>query len=281
MSTTLVTPDTPTARKRRRKTRTKAVSHLPAIITSELPAAEVDLTPGREHLVCPTCERWTPLTGVLGTPKLVPHHTESARNRTEKPTRCSGSNRRVDTDVDIEHWRTEWTVAAATAAARRATKVLPKPTVTPAPAPSQITPAPVSAEQVRRAFRRHQQQCLACKGEATDRDGQSLYCRDGERLAETYLRLLRQEPKRRAVRELFARERRRFDRQYAAAAPVKRTSEWATVLPKVKAADTLRSQLPAGDAPLEARSVPLTPPDRAGFDRRQAELGRRYARASA
>ncbi|CAM5558275.1 hypothetical protein SPURM210S_03811 [Streptomyces purpurascens] len=112
---------------------------------------------------------------------------------------------------------------------------------------------------MRKAFRQHQQQCPACKGEAVGRDGQPLPCRDGERLAATFLRLLRQEPKRRTIRDFFAQERRRFDRQYATAAPAKRTSEWAAVLPAVQEADTRREQLPAGDAPTEGPSVPLKP----------------------
>ncbi|MEU1377972.1 hypothetical protein ABZ442_30610 [Streptomyces triculaminicus] len=251
------TPVMPTARKRRRKTRTPQVNPHPPIITSALKANEVDLFPGKEHLVCPDCGTWCPITGMQGTPKLVPHHTDPAG--TSNPRRCTaGSNRRVTIDVAVGTWRTELVEAVPTTASRRATKVLPKPKPKPAPATSQIKPAPLSAEQVRRAFRQHQQQCPACKGKATNRHGQPLPCRDGERLAVTFLRLLRQEPRRRAVREFFARERRRFDRHYAAAAPAKRKSEWAAVLPAVEAADTRRVQLPAGHALTEGPGVPLT-----------------------
>ncbi|WP_051113711.1 hypothetical protein [Streptomyces davaonensis] len=256
MATT--TPAVPKARKRRRKTRTPNVNHRPPIIASDLKANELDLTPGKEHLVCPGCSTWVPITGMQGTPKLVPHHT--GRANAAEPRRCTaGSNRQVAIDVEVGAWHTELIEAVPTTASRRATKVLPKPKVKPVLAASQIKPAPLSAEQVRQAFRQHQQQCLACKGEATGRDGQPLPCRDGERLAITFLRLLRQEPKRRSVREFFARERQRFDRQYVAVAPAKRTSEWVAVLPRVKDADTRRSQLPVGDTPTEARGVPLEP----------------------
>ncbi len=61
----------------------------------------------------------------------------------------------------------------------------------------------------------------------------------------------------------------------------KRASEWAAVLPKVKDADTRRSQMPVGARPTEARSVPLAPGDEETFDQRQAELGRRYAARTA
>ncbi|MFE6270457.1 hypothetical protein ACFVQ9_16945 [Streptomyces goshikiensis] len=276
----ITTPVMPKASKRRRKTRTSNVNHRPPVIASKLKVTEIDLTPGKEHLVCPDCSTWVPITGMLGMPKLVPHHT--GRAKTGEPHRCAaGSNRQVTIDVEADAWRTQLIEGAPTAASRRATKVLPKPKVKPAPAASQVKPAPLSAEQVRRAFRQHQQQCLACKGEAKNRDGQLLPCPDGESLAVTFLRLLRQEPKRKAVREFFARERRRFDRQYAQAAPAKRASEWAAVLPKVKDADTRRSQMPVGAKPSEARSVPLAPGDEKTFDQRQAELGRQYAARTA
>ncbi|MGC5236303.1 hypothetical protein [Streptomyces albogriseolus] len=248
------TPVLPTARKRRRKTRTPNVNTRPPIVASDLKFNEIDLTPGKEHLVCPDCSTWVPITGMLGTPKLVPHH--AGRATAAEPHRCTaGSNRRLIIDIEVDAWRTTLIEAVPTTASRRATKVLPKPKTKPAPAASQIKPAPLSAEQTRQAFRKHQQQCPACKGEATGRDGQPLPCHDGERLAVTFLRLLRQEPKRQAVRDFFARERRRFDRQYAAAA--KRTGRWAAVLPAVQAADTRRAQLPVGDAPLEAPPVPV------------------------
>ncbi|OKI31558.1 hypothetical protein A6A28_36050 [Streptomyces sp. CB03578] len=276
----ITTPVTPKASKRRRKTRTSNVNHRPPVIASKLKVNEIDLTPGKEHLVCPDCSTWVPITGMLGTPKLVPHHT--GRAKTGEPHRCAaGSNRPVTIDVGADALRTQLIEGTPTAASRRATKVLPKPKAQPAPAASQVKPAPLSVEQVRRAFRQHQQQCLACKGEAKNRDGQTLPCPDGERLAVTYLRLLRQEPKRQAVREFFARERRRFDRQYAKAAPAKRASEWAAVLPKVKEADTRRSQLPVGDRLTDARSVPLAPVNEKTFDQRQAELGRQYAARTA
>ncbi|RPK23546.1 hypothetical protein EES37_37965 [Streptomyces sp. ADI91-18] len=276
----ITTPAMPKASKRRRKTRTSNISHRPPVIASELKVTEIDLTPGKEHLVCPDCSTWVPITGMLGTPKLVPHHT--GRAMTAEPRRCTdGSNRQVTIDVEADALRTQLVEGAPTAASRRATKVLPKPKVKPAPAASQVKPAPLSAEQVRRVFRQHQQQCLACKGEVKNSDGQPLPCPDGERLAVTFLRLHRQEPKRQAVREFFARERRRFDRRYAEAAPAKRAAEWAAVLPRVKDADTRRSQLPDGDRPTDARTVPVEPLHEKAFDQRQAELGRRYAARTA
>ncbi|MYW08574.1 hypothetical protein GT034_09485 [Streptomyces sp. SID2563] len=227
MATTTVEPK---ARKRRRKTRTRNVSPLPPLVAARFKAAQIDLTPGKESVLCPSCENWTPITGVLGTPVLVPHHTTPYHDRTTTPRRCSNTNRRIVLDIAVDTWReqlVERTEVSASVASRRPTKVLPKPKTGSVPATSQIRPVPLSAEQVRRVFRQHQEQCLACRGEATDRNGQTLPCRDGERLAVTVLRLFRQEPGRRAVREFFAGERRRFDRKNAAAARAKRPAEWA------------------------------------------------------
>ncbi|MFD5728332.1 hypothetical protein ACFWMT_19875 [Streptomyces sp. NPDC058368] len=256
MATTTAEPQ---ARKRRRKTRTKNISPLPPLVASHFKIAQIDLTPGKEHVFCPSCENWTPITGVLGTPVLVPHHTTPYHDRTATPRRCSNTNRRIILDIAVETWReqlVERTEVSASVASRRATRVLPKPKGRSVPAASQLKPVPLSAEQVRRVFRQHQEQCLACRGEATDRTGQTLSCPDGERLAITFLRLVRQEPKRQAVREFFARERRRFDREYAKAAP-KRGAGWAAVLPAVQSADQLRRTVPQGARLTEGPEVPL------------------------
>ncbi|MCA1221406.1 hypothetical protein [Streptomyces sp. 8L] len=223
----------------------------------------LNLREGEPRLVvCPDCESWCGLERSM----IKPHRdgteapTRARRYVGDKPSRgrrCPGSAQRIVFDVTSEQWGERLLEAETTASARRSTMVLPKVKAAPAPAVSQLVPAPLSAETIRRALRGHIQQCRACKGKATSRVGEPLPCRDGERLAVTFLRLLRQEPKRRAVRDLFARERRRFDRQYAAAAPARRAFEWGAVLPAVQAVDSERAQLPTGDTPTEAPSVPL------------------------
>ncbi|MFE0777084.1 hypothetical protein [Streptomyces sp. NPDC058861] len=280
MATTTVEPK---ARKRRRKTRTKNISPLPAIVASELTASQIDLTPGKEHVICPDCRTWTPITGVLGTPVLVPHHTTPYHDRTTTPRRCSSSNRRIVLDTAVDTWRAELaerTEVSATVASRRPTKILPKPKTGSTPAASQLKPVPLAAEQVRQVFHRHQQQCLACTDEPQDGVRTVRLCLDGQRLADTYLRLLRQEPRRRVQRDVFARERRRFDRQYAAAAPAKRQTEWAAVLPAVRNADTRRADMPVTARTISVfrhTDVPLQPQEVEAHDQRQAELGRQYA----
>lgn len=120
----------PTARKRRRRTRTKTVSHLEPLVASELKTSEINLTPGKEHVLCPACKCWTPITGVLSKPMLVPHHTTPYHDRTPNPRRCSNTNRRIVLDTKVEAWQeqlAERTEVSASVATRRAKKVLPKP----------------------------------------------------------------------------------------------------------------------------------------------------------
>ena len=210
-------PTVPMAQKRQKKTRTKHVSSLPVLAVSKLLPNHIDLLPGTESLVCPNCETWCPITGHQGrTPKLVPHHTNRAG--TPQARRCIGSNRRVLLDLTIPEWRHRLGDAIADTASRRATTVLRKPKTPPAPAASQITPVPLSAEAARKAYRGHLQRCTTCEGRTR--------CTDGQRLAEIYARLERQEPRRKQVRDAFARERARFDRRYAALAAEGRAAEW-------------------------------------------------------
>ncbi|MFJ1799028.1 hypothetical protein [Streptomyces sp. NPDC088180] len=121
----------PKARTRRRKTRTKNVSHLPPLVASKIKTSEINLTPGKEHVLCPACKSWTPITGVLSKPMLVPHHTTPYHDRTTTPRRrCSSSNRRIVLDTEVEAWReqlVERIEVSASVATRRAKKVLPKP----------------------------------------------------------------------------------------------------------------------------------------------------------
>ncbi|MCX4851868.1 hypothetical protein [Streptomyces sp. NBC_00893] len=163
----------PAARKRRRKTRTKNVSALLSIVASELKINDIDLTPGKEHLRCPGCERWTPITGMLSAPKLVPHPTKHYRSTESR--RCLNSNRRVTLDVDVTAWRTKLVEAAPTTASRRATKVLPKPKATQPPAPvhrlaatreQQAAPAGTRLlpllDRARRTVIAHRATCMTC-----------------------------------------------------------------------------------------------------------------------
>ncbi|MFJ9447157.1 hypothetical protein ACIRRH_35705 [Kitasatospora sp. NPDC101235] len=142
----------PIAQKRNRRTRTKNVSSRPALVVSTLPPTHYDLLPGTEHLACPDCQTWCPITGAQGEqPKLVPHHTQMAG--TPGARRCIGSNRLVVIDVTIAEQQQDWADAVAETASRRPTRVLKKVKAPQAPAIVQIAqprpaaPAPTAAER--------------------------------------------------------------------------------------------------------------------------------------
>jgi hypothetical protein len=207
----------PTAKQRKTRTRTKRVSSRPPIVVSKMFPNNIDLLPGTESLVCPDCETWCPITGHDSrTPKLVPHHT--GRAGAAEARRCIGSNRRVLLDLTIPEWHQLLADAIKETASRRTTNVLRKPKTPPAPAASQIKPLPLNPETARIAYRTHFKLCRTCTGRAR--------CPEGERLAVTYGRLERQEPRRQQIREFFARERSRIDRQHAAQMSKQRAADW-------------------------------------------------------
>ncbi|MFI1314594.1 hypothetical protein ACH4TS_31335 [Streptomyces albidoflavus] len=275
------TPVEPKARKRRRKTRTKNISTLPPLLASEFTAGQIDLTPAKEHVICPACENRTPITGILGTPVLVPHHTTPYHHRTTTPRRCSNSNRRITLDIMTEAWRAELaerTESSATVASRRATKVLPKPKRGPAPTPvhrlAEQGPTPALPrllpllERARLAVERHRVICSLCRAGGRCDAGRDLEIQVAETEASCTI----------AREQLHHQKRQQGVR---AAAPKHRTG-WAAVLPAVRDADTRRATLPAvpgrPEAPAKAgtANVPTTPYHLEAYDRRQTDLGRQY-----
>ncbi|MFE6813527.1 hypothetical protein [Streptomyces sp. NPDC057675] len=198
----------PKARKRRQKTRTKNVSPLPAIVASRLTASQIDLTPGKEHVICPTCMTWTPITGVLGTPVLVPHHTTPYYDRTTTtPRRCSNSNRRIILDTAVDAWQAELaerTEVSSTVASRRPTRVTRKPRTAVAPAVMQIVGGLVDDKTARRLNEAHIKGCSTCtvkdeKGTILRTADIASRCADGRRLAQLAAHTQRVGPARRTA----------------------------------------------------------------------------------
>ncbi|MBP5926806.1 hypothetical protein F3K32_43180 [Streptomyces sp. LBUM 1483] len=264
------TPVMPQARKRRRKTRTRNVNPCPPIIASDLAVNELDLTLGKEHLVCPECSTWVPITGMLGTPKLVPHHM--GRAKTADPRRCTaGSNRRVVIDVDAALWADKVAEADATVVARRSGRVNRKPrAVVPTPVHRvALVPGPsarllAAQTRARDAVNEHRTVCGVCKtGRARCPIGRELEIRMGHTDASVRL----------------AHEQRESALRAAATPSVPRARQWRRVAGDVTRVDDARRALvPAGAAPAAgARGVPLEPQDVAAHERRQAELGKQYA----
>ncbi|MFD8937911.1 hypothetical protein ACFV0R_22130 [Streptomyces sp. NPDC059578] len=143
----------PRAKERPRRTRTKRISHLPAIVVSALPLNNIDLFPGTESLVCPDCQTWCPVTGQRGpTPKLVPHHT--GQSEVGAAIRCRSSNRRVTFDLTVAEWNKALAEAHKETLSRRPSTVLRKPKTAPAPAVTQMPTPPVDEAAERKARRR-------------------------------------------------------------------------------------------------------------------------------
>jgi len=129
-------PSAPPDEARTRPTKTRGknlrLSSRPAVVLSALRVTSYDLTHGMEHMKCPDCRTWVPMTGMLSTPRLVPHHTEPAG--TVGPTRrCISSNRLITLDVTLADWRRILHEGVSEAGSRRATQVTFKPRVAPAP----------------------------------------------------------------------------------------------------------------------------------------------------
>ncbi|MFI1652120.1 hypothetical protein ACH4XT_35045 [Streptomyces avidinii] len=234
------------AKKRPTRTRTTRVSARPAVAISTLKPHHVDLRPDFVSLVCPDCERWSAVTGAQSAaPKLVPHH--AARAGAPGQHRCPGSNRLVLLDLTIAQWTERTTDANTDAGARRTTKVLRKPKTPPAPPVSRMVSAQLNTESARQTYTAHRSRCSACTGRA--------HCTDGERLGAIFVRLTRQEPRRRQDEELLEKRAAEAEGRRIRQLPRKRAAEWAAVIQQVRRADAQREQRPAGDSPTDGPSV--------------------------
>ncbi|MFG2676917.1 hypothetical protein [Streptomyces sp. NPDC048445] len=190
-----------TAQKRVRRTRSRAVSSLPALSVSTLRPHEYDLRPACISLVCPTCRTWVPINKP-GTPqpKLVPHHMEEAG--TDDPRRCPGSHRLVVLDVDIERWWDRLTEGVAQTDSRRSNQVTRKPKVAAAPAVIQIVGGTVDDKAARKLDEAHVRGCSTCsieddKGNILRAADLTFRCTDGRRLAQLAAHTKRLAPTRR------------------------------------------------------------------------------------
>lgn len=252
---------TPTARQRPKRTRTKRTSGRQPLVVSTLPPNQVELLPGAVTLVCPDCTTWVPVTGVEGTPKLVPHDTKPAGE--PGALRCLGINRLVVIDLTITEWAARLGDGIADAASRRPTAVRRKPKTPAAPPATRLTPVAPRASTAWNALTAHRRGCTACTGRA--------YCQDGITLADTYARLLRQEPARRQRQQAWDRERRTFDRGYqeearkrqadmfADQAPADRSSAKGSGTAAEDASNVCRTARAGAVSEFRGPEVPLSP----------------------
>ncbi|MET8746176.1 hypothetical protein [Streptomyces sp. NPDC004728] len=172
------------SRQRKRRTRSRTISHLDTLVVSTLQPHEYDLDPACISLVCPSCRTWVPIRVAAtkrATAKLVPHHTETAG--TGDPVRCPGSHRLVLINIDEEKWRRRLEEGIAETNGRRADRVVRKPLAGPTPAVMQIVGGLVDDKTARRMNEIHVKGCTTCFA-TTPR------CADGRRLAEAAPRLV-------------------------------------------------------------------------------------------
>ncbi|ARI56847.1 hypothetical protein A6E92_31825 (plasmid) [Streptomyces sp. S8] len=253
-------------------------SRRPALKASEIPPQNLNLREGeRQSIVCPDCDSWHPLYR-----KMIKTHHLDREVRGGRAPRCPGSAQLIDMDISVEQWGERMLAADSTATGRRSARQHYKPLAQP-PTPiyrladrgPQGTPTlhrllPL-LEHARHAVDQHRTACSLCKAGGRCDAGRALEVRAAETEASCTI----------AREQLKQQEHRRFDR---AAAPVKRQAEWAAVLLAVQDADTRRAVVPAfparPEAPAQAEvpSVPTEPEDIKAYDRRQAELGKQYAR---
>ncbi|MFC8705906.1 hypothetical protein ACFUIV_27525 [Streptomyces anulatus] len=173
------------SQKRKRRTRSRAISPLPPIVVSKLPPHEYDLDPASISLVCPTCRTWVPIRVAeteRATAKLLPHHTEPAG--TEDPVRCLlGSHRLVTIDVNVARWSRWLEQGVAETSGRRADRVVRKPQPMPTPAVMQIVDGLVDDRTARKMDELHVRGCTTCSA-TTPR------CAEGRRLASAAPKLI-------------------------------------------------------------------------------------------
>ncbi|MCX4919950.1 hypothetical protein [Streptomyces sp. NBC_00687] len=194
----------------------------PALKLSQLPPENLQLREGeRRSLVCPDCKSWRFIRrGVVW-----PH-------RGKDGSKCDGSARRVQIDVDLEEWGRTLTELDATVTGRRATRVNPKPkTATPPPVsrlatiPKEATRLPAVVERARIAVIHHRLACTRCESGGRCERGRELEIF----LAET-----------RASLDFLLEQREAKERQEARIDGRERAAQWRRVQPSVARTDKLR-----------------------------------------
>ncbi|WP_328698511.1 hypothetical protein [Streptomyces sp. NBC_00342] len=256
--------------KRPSRTRTARTNGRPILSLSTIPAQDINLLPGETSLVCRDCETWCPITG-LQTPKTTPH----PRPAQQGGHRCPGGNQLLNLDVTFDEWREQLQAVEATAAYRRAPRQHHKPVPQP-PTPvhrladreSKVqSRLPQLLERARCSVLTHRNACPACQTGGRCVTGRELEIRLGETQASCEI-----------AREQMERQERRTARQQAA--PSVREAQWAEHGGEAveKANNSCTTRALGSLSEFRGPGLPMLPQDVEAHDRRQAELGRQYAR---
>ncbi|MGW2544744.1 hypothetical protein ACWC5I_28660 [Kitasatospora sp. NPDC001574] len=214
----------------------------PALRLSTLRPHQIEMTPDRPFaVVCPDCRVWRR----INRGRIQPHFLS------DETTYCQASAQRVEKDVTPEKWALALAEGVADTASRRPTTVLRKVKSPQPVALHQLTPAVPTAESAGAKYESHRNGCSAC----TDKE----HCLDGGGLAATYLRLLRQEPERRAAQARAEEEQRLVERKQVAALFKRRAAEWPDAQIDFLLAKRRRAMHIVGDLvePIKGAAVPV------------------------
>ncbi|MET9694316.1 hypothetical protein ABZY81_38855 [Streptomyces sp. NPDC006514] len=259
-------------RKRPGRVRTKHTNRRAPLLLSTMAPEDYNVRPGEvASIACPDCRTWRRIMGdtVL---KIREHCISDKVAEGEKHTLCPGTDQVVVIDIDVQRWQARQNRLLRDAMPqdnRRAAQQFYKPLPAPAAPVSRIN-AEVTLETARQSYLAHRTGCTRCfKGQ---------HCTDGGILARRYVLALNQEPARREAREQLERQEQRAVRKQTA--PAVRKAQWARRGGEEveKANNRCSERIPGSVSEFRGPGLPLLPQDLEGHDRRQAELGRQYAR---
>ncbi|WJY43233.1 hypothetical protein QT196_38900 (plasmid) [Streptomyces sp. P9-2B-2] len=259
-------------RKRPGRIRTKNTNRREALKLSSMAPEDFNVRPGEvKSIACPDCRTWRRIMGdkVL---KIREHCISDKVAEGEKHVTCPGSDQLVVIDIDVRRWQAEQDRLLRDAMPqenRHAAQQFYKPLPAPAAPVSRIQ-AEVTLRTTRRAYLAHRRGCTVCVG------GQ--HCMDGGILARRYVLALTQEPARLEAHEQAERQERRTERKQTA--PAVRKAQWVKRGGEAIEAANNRcaERRPGSLSEFRGPQLPLAPQDLEAHERRQAELGKRYAR---
>ncbi|MCZ4098017.1 hypothetical protein [Streptomyces sp. H39-C1] len=248
------------------RVRTERSNRREALQLSTIAPEDFNVRPGEtKSIACPDCRTWRRIMGDYDF-KIREHPVSD-----EKPDRCPGSNQVVDIDIDVRRWQVRQDRLLRDAMPqdnRRAAQQFYKPLPAPA-APVFRMRSEVTLETARQSYLAHRKGCTKCVG--------AQHCTDGDILARRYVLALQEEPARREAREQLERQDQRIARKHAA--PAVRKEQWAKHGGRVveRANNRCAERTPGSLSEFRGPELPLTPQDVKAHERRQAELGKRYA----
>ena len=254
------------------RVRTKNTNRRAALLLSTMAPEDFNVRPGEvKSIACPDCRTWRRIMGdkVL---KIREHCVSDKLADGEKHTACPGSDQIVDVNIDVRRWQAKQDRLLRDAMPqdnRRAAQQFYKPLPAPAAPVSRIK-AEVTLETARQFYLAHRKGCIRCVGKQ--------HCADGGVLARRYVLALHEEPARREAREQLEHQAQRTVRKQTT--PAVRKAQWAKRGGEaVEKANNRCSERTSGSlSGFRGPRLPLAPQDVEAHERRQAELGKRYAR---